>query len=330
MNTVENTEIEENPQKRKEWIDANFEFIKKEFGEKNIVRFAVHRDEKTMHIHAVTVNLTKDGRLSAKEIIGNKKQMQLRQDRYANEMKTFGLERGIRSTGITHEGSREYYSRMKEALKEGDEKENLKVFKTFLGIQKGLDVENTVLNYENALKREKTAKNSLQMEISSLKKKFEENNNLKNHYFEKLKYSESNRKKENTENQEYIKQLQSSRIDLIFSNELEIQSFRKTYSEIIHSEMVDEILGLKRKVSIQEYDRIIKNKMLSTFPDKEPWSMYENYFKINHQKKDSDLLWEVCKEINERFEQAEKKKKDIPQKSEDKELKINRRNRPKF
>ena len=27
-------EIEEDPQKRKEWIDANFEFIKKEFGEK--------------------------------------------------------------------------------------------------------------------------------------------------------------------------------------------------------------------------------------------------------------------------------------------------------
>lgn len=323
-------EIEESPQRRKEWIDANFEFIKKEFGEKNIVRFAVHRDEKTMHIHAVTVNLTKDGRLSAKEIIGNKKQMQQRQDRYANEMKPFGLERGIRSTGITHEGSREYYSRMKEALKEGDEKENLKVFKTFLGVQKGLDVENTVLNYENALKREKTAKNSLQMEISSLKKKFEENNNLKNHYFEKLKHSESNRKKENTENQEYIKKLQFSRIDLIFSNESEIQSFRKTYSEIIHSEMVDEVLGLKRKVSVQDYDRIIKNKMLSTFPDKDPWRMYENYFKINHQKKDSDLLWEVCKEINEGFEQAEKEKKGISQKSEDKELKINRKNRPKF
>ena len=94
--------------------------------------------------------------------------------------------------------------------------------------------------------------------------------------------------------------------------------------------MVDEVLGLKRKVSVQDYDRIIKNKMLSTFPDKDPWRMYENYFKINHQKKDSDLLWEVCKEINEGFEQVEKKKKGISQKSEDKELKINRKNRPKF
>ena len=66
-------EIEDNPQQREAWIVANLDFIKKEFGSENLVRFAVHRDEKTMHIHAVTVNLTKDGRLSAKEIIGSKK-----------------------------------------------------------------------------------------------------------------------------------------------------------------------------------------------------------------------------------------------------------------
>ena len=61
---------------------------------KNIVRFTVHRDEKTMHIHAVTVPITQDGRLSAKEIMGNRKEMQNRQDRYADHMKNFGLERG--------------------------------------------------------------------------------------------------------------------------------------------------------------------------------------------------------------------------------------------
>ena len=86
-------EIEDNPQQREAWIVANLDFIKKEFGSENLVRFAVHRDEKTMHIHAVTVNLTKDGRLSAKEIIGSKKEMQQRQDRYSEAMKPFGLER---------------------------------------------------------------------------------------------------------------------------------------------------------------------------------------------------------------------------------------------
>ena len=32
--------------------------------------------------------------------------MQQRQDRYSEAMKPFGLERGLRNTGISHEGSR--------------------------------------------------------------------------------------------------------------------------------------------------------------------------------------------------------------------------------
>ena len=52
-----------------------------------------------MHIHAVTVPITQDGRLSAKEIMGNRKEMQNRQDRYADHMKTSDW-RGERSTGI--------------------------------------------------------------------------------------------------------------------------------------------------------------------------------------------------------------------------------------
>ena len=140
-----------------------------------------------------------------------------------------------------------------------------------------------------------------------MKKKLEENNNLKNHYFQKLKHSESNRLSEKTENEEYIQRLQSSRINLIFSDESEIKSSKEFYAEFYHTEMVNEIFNLNRKVSVQDYDRIIKNKMLSLFPDKDPWKMFENYFKINHQEKDSDLLWEVCKEINQNFEKEEMK-----------------------
>ena len=95
--------MEQNPAKFQQWVKANQNFIEQEFGKENIVRFTLHMDEKTPHIHAVTVNLTEDGRLSAKEILGNPKAMQERQDRYAEQMKPFGLERGIRNTGIEHE-----------------------------------------------------------------------------------------------------------------------------------------------------------------------------------------------------------------------------------
>ena len=44
-------------------------------GEENIISAVVHMDEKTPHLHLCFVPLTKDGRLSAKEILGNKKNM---------------------------------------------------------------------------------------------------------------------------------------------------------------------------------------------------------------------------------------------------------------
>ena len=44
-----------------------------------------------MHIHAVTVPLTSDGRLSAKEVLGGRKEMSERQDRYAAQMKSLDL-----------------------------------------------------------------------------------------------------------------------------------------------------------------------------------------------------------------------------------------------
>ena len=47
------TEIANNKKRLQEWIDKNLEFCIKEYGKENIVRFAVHLDEKTPHIHCV-------------------------------------------------------------------------------------------------------------------------------------------------------------------------------------------------------------------------------------------------------------------------------------
>src|SRR5699024_11522938 len=95
-------------------------------------RFVLHRDEKTPHLHVVTVPLTQDGRLSAKEIMGNRKAMQLRQERYADARQAFGLQRGIRNTGTKHESAKEYYARIEEAMKEARGSE-ISLSKDFLG-----------------------------------------------------------------------------------------------------------------------------------------------------------------------------------------------------
>ena len=75
------------------WVDKSIGWAKKEFGD-NLVDVALHMDESSPHIHVLTVPLTKDGRLCAKEVTA-RAQMQRRQTEYSDAMKVFGMERGI-------------------------------------------------------------------------------------------------------------------------------------------------------------------------------------------------------------------------------------------
>ena len=58
-----------------EYYRQAFDFLKERVGEENIFSAVVHMDEKTPHMHLCFVPLTRDKRLSAKEILGNKKAM---------------------------------------------------------------------------------------------------------------------------------------------------------------------------------------------------------------------------------------------------------------
>lgn len=63
--------------KKKDEIKAYFQeavdFIEKHQSKETIISAVVHMDEKTPHMHLSFVPLTADARLSAKEIVGNKK-----------------------------------------------------------------------------------------------------------------------------------------------------------------------------------------------------------------------------------------------------------------
>lgn len=88
-----------NEDETRQFFEDTLEFVKAEYGAENIMYATVHLDEKTPHMHFGFVPLTKDGRLSAKEVLGNKKKMSLLQDRfndYVNE-KGYKLERGERA-----------------------------------------------------------------------------------------------------------------------------------------------------------------------------------------------------------------------------------------
>ncbi|MEN5059089.1 MobV family relaxase [Sphingobacterium kitahiroshimense] len=103
--------------KANDWVKANYDFACREFGKNNIVRVTLHLDEKTPHLHIVAVPLTEDGRLSAKEIFGDVQKLSARQDRYAEAMKSFGLERGIKGSKSVHTSEGWYIAKQKEAEK---------------------------------------------------------------------------------------------------------------------------------------------------------------------------------------------------------------------
>jgi len=71
-------------------------FLEKEYGKDNLLYATVHMDEKTPHMHYGVVPITEDGRLSAKEVVGNKKDLTNFQDRFNQYMNDNGydLQRG--------------------------------------------------------------------------------------------------------------------------------------------------------------------------------------------------------------------------------------------
>ena len=63
------------------------DFLIGRVGRENIVSAVVHMDEKTPHLHLCFTPITEDGRLSAKEILGNRAQLSHWQDEFHAHMK---------------------------------------------------------------------------------------------------------------------------------------------------------------------------------------------------------------------------------------------------
>ena len=94
------------PSEIRDFFEYALEFLKTKQAEETIVSAVVHVDEKTPHMHLCFVPITADGRLSAKEIVGNKKKLTQWQDEYWKHMvKRYpDFERGESAsvTGRTH------------------------------------------------------------------------------------------------------------------------------------------------------------------------------------------------------------------------------------
>lgn len=96
------------------------QFHQEHFG--HIISAVIHYDETTPHLHVVSVPLTQDDRLSARDVIGNRAKMSRTQDMFYEQVgKVYGLDRGERGDGQEkkeHTSAQEHKLREVKAEKE--------------------------------------------------------------------------------------------------------------------------------------------------------------------------------------------------------------------
>lgn len=107
-----------------EWCEKNVEWLKENFGEKNVVSVELHLDETTPHIHAIVIPIV-DKKLHATKMLQSTEEQRKKngmrgytylQDSYYEKMKEFGLQRGIKKTRVKHTDLKDFYSAYGEYL----------------------------------------------------------------------------------------------------------------------------------------------------------------------------------------------------------------------
>ena len=90
------------PEEQKAYFQTALDFISERVGKQNILSAVVHMDERTPHMHLCFVPLTRDHRLSAKEVIGGRDKLVEWQDKFHDHMAAEfpDLERG-QSAAVT-------------------------------------------------------------------------------------------------------------------------------------------------------------------------------------------------------------------------------------
>ncbi len=110
--------FESQPDNGRAYFKDCLEWASERFGKDNIIADVVHLDEATPHMHLDFVPLTEDGRLSAKEVLGDKKKLQeLQDDFYEKVSKKYGLDRGQRADLDAGESGRKNLSVQELKLK---------------------------------------------------------------------------------------------------------------------------------------------------------------------------------------------------------------------
>src|SRR5699024_4341075 len=100
-----------------DFFDQAHKWLADKYGADRIITATVHRDETSPHLSAFVVPITADGRLSAKDYIGNRQKMTADQTSFAKAVQHLGLERGIERSRATHTSIKQHYAAIERGTK---------------------------------------------------------------------------------------------------------------------------------------------------------------------------------------------------------------------
>ena len=102
-----------------DFFEQSKKWLAEKYGAENIVTASIHRDETSPHLSAFVVPMTADGRLSAKQFIGNRSKMTADQTSFAKAVQHLGLERGIERSRATHTSIKQHYAAIERGIASG-------------------------------------------------------------------------------------------------------------------------------------------------------------------------------------------------------------------
>ncbi|MFP7675778.1 MobV family relaxase [Marivita sp. S0852] len=95
-----------------DYLRDAFAWIEEKHGAENILSAVIHMDETTPHLQVLVIPLDERGKLNARDIVGNAKDLSAMQTDYAERVGAkYGLERGLMRSGAKHETIKSFYAR---------------------------------------------------------------------------------------------------------------------------------------------------------------------------------------------------------------------------
>ena len=155
-----------------EFFKDSADFFRQRYGEVNVINATIHLDEATPHMHLGLVPVTKDGRLSAKNLFTPLELKQLQTD-YAEKVgKRYGLERGTVGSKATHLDELTFkLQKQQERLEKTEEMERESKYQHFSAKSKAEDCQKRVETLSEEVSRLTMIKSTIEDEITVLEGK---------------------------------------------------------------------------------------------------------------------------------------------------------------